>query len=229
MDEKNQVFEVVLKDLEQEKKILEETLEVKDHKLREIELQKLNVINDLETSNKRMQSSENRVKNLQADAEENHKKLEAVKQECLTAENQKKRQEEKLQEAESRTQFVEEEISRLSIALNKGAEKLRQLEFEEKRNSARYEAILRMEENNEGYYKGVREVLQANIPGVEGVFFSFNSNSRTFGAGDRSGRIGKFAGYCGRKQSSCEASHSTFAGTKSRKSFFSSFGYVERD
>lgn len=172
LDEKNQVFEVVLKDLEQEKKILEETLEVKDHKLREIELQKLNVINDLETSNKRMQSSENRVKNLQADAEENHKKLEAVKQECLTAENQKKQQEEKLQEAESRTQFVEEEISRLSIALNKGAEKLRQLEFEEKRNSARYEAILRMEENNEGYYKGVREVLQANIPGVEGVFLA---------------------------------------------------------
>jgi len=170
LEEKNQVFEVLLSNLDQEKKILEENLEVKDHKLREVELQKLNVMNDLENSAKRMQSSENRVKNLQADAEENYKKLGAVKQEFLEAEKKQKQQEQKLQEAENRTQFVEEEISRLSIALNKGSEKLRQLEFEEKRSSARYEAILRMEENNEGYYKGVREVLQANIPGVEGVF-----------------------------------------------------------
>lgn len=170
LEEKNQVFEVLLKNLDQEKKIFEETLEVKDHKLREVELQKLNVINDLETSSKRMQSSENRVKNLETDAEESQKKLEEVKKEFLIAEEKRKQQEQKLQDSEKRTQFVEEEISRLSIALNKASEKLRQLEFEEKRSSARYEAILRMEENNEGYYKGVREVLQANIPGVAGVF-----------------------------------------------------------
>src|SRR3712207_3475967 len=143
-------------------------------------------MNDLENSSKRMQSSENRVKNLQADAEENYKKLEAMKQEFLGAEEKRRQQEQKLQEAESRMQFVEEEISRLSIALNKGSEKLRQLEFEEKRSSARYEAILRMEENNEGYYKGVREVLQANIPGVEGVFLALRSEERRVGKECRS-------------------------------------------
>lgn len=172
LDEKNQVFEVVLKDLEEEKKKQQESFEVKDHKLREIELQKLNTLNDLENSSKRMQSSENKMKSLEEDITAQKKKIEELKKEQELAKKKVEEEEEKVEKLEKRNQFIEEEISRLSVALNQISANLRKVEFDEKRNTARYEAIKRMDENNEGYFRGVREVLQANLEGVEGVFLS---------------------------------------------------------
>ena len=32
-----------------------------------------------------------------------------------------------------------------------------------------------MEENNEGFFKGVKEILNSKLPGVEGVFISLIS------------------------------------------------------
>ena len=34
------------------------------------------------------------------------------------------------------------------------------------------QALLRLEENNEGFFKGVKEILNSKLPGVEGVFIS---------------------------------------------------------
>ena len=37
-----------------------------------------------------------------------------------------------------------------------------------------------MEENNEGFFKGVKEVLNSKLPGVEGVFISLISVPEKF-------------------------------------------------
>ena len=37
---------------------------------------------------------------------------------------------------------------------------------------SKLQALLRMEENNEGFFKGVKEILNSKIPGIEGVFIS---------------------------------------------------------
>lgn len=172
LEEKNQVFEVLLKQLEEEKKEQQESFEVKDHKLREIELQKLNTLNDLENSSKRMQSSENKIKSLQEEIRLQTEKMELLQKEQEEAQNKVEEAEKKIVDFHSRTEFIETEISRLSLALNQISASLRQMEFDDKRNTARYEAIKRMEENNEGYFRGVREILQAKLEGVEGVFLS---------------------------------------------------------
>lgn len=172
LEEKNQVFEVVLKELEEEKKQQQESFEVKDHKLREIELQKLNTLNDLENSSKRMQSNENKIKSLKEDMEAQKRKIEEFKKEQGNALQKVQEDEKRVEEMEKRNLFIEEEISHLSVTLNQISANLRKLEFDEKRNATRHEAIKRMDENHEGYFRGVREVLQAKLEGVEGVFLS---------------------------------------------------------
>ena len=56
--------------------------------------------------------------------------------------------------------------------MNKLSEIIRSSDYDEKRYSSKLQALLRMEENNEGFFKGVKEVLNSKIPGVEGVFIS---------------------------------------------------------
>lgn len=172
LEEKNQIFEVLLKDLEEEKKQQQESFEVKDHKLREIELQKLSTLNDLENSSKRMQSNENKIKSLEKDMEDQKRKIEEFEKEQQIARQKLQKDEKKMEEMEKRNRFVEEEIGHLSVTLNQVSANLRKLEFDEKRNATRYDAIKRMDENHEGYFRGVREILQAKLEGVEGVFLS---------------------------------------------------------
>lgn len=172
LEEKNKTFELLLAELETEKRDLDESIEVKEQKLREVELQKLSIVNDLENSSKRMQSSETRIKSLQGDVEEQKKKKQEM-EEALEGSKKKALEEaNKIEELEKRNLFMEEEISRCSIEMNKVSEAMRRLEFDEKRLASRYEAICRMDENNEGFFKGVKEILQENMEGVEGVFLS---------------------------------------------------------
>lgn len=60
------------------------------------------------------------------------------------------------------------------------SEILRSSEYDEKRFSAKLQSLLRMEENNEGFFKGVKEVLNSKLPGVEGVFISLISVPEKF-------------------------------------------------
>ena len=56
--------------------------------------------------------------------------------------------------------------------MNKLSEIIRTSDYDEKRYSSKLQALLRLEENNEGFFKGVKEVLNSKIEGVEGVFIS---------------------------------------------------------
>ena len=59
--------------------------------------------------------------------------------------------------------IVDQQVNRLS-------EIIRTSEYDEKRALSKLQVLLKMEENNEGFFKGVKEVLNSKIPGVEGIF-----------------------------------------------------------
>ena len=69
----------------------------------------------------------------------------------------------KLIEIEKRGQFLEEEISKISQQSNRLSEILRSSEYDEKRFSAKLQSLLRMEENNEGFFKGVKAVSYTHL------------------------------------------------------------------
>ncbi|MBF1214164.1 MAG: chromosome segregation protein SMC, partial [Fusobacterium periodonticum] len=48
----------------------------------------------------------------------------------------------------------------------------REYEYQEKTSSGKLEALIRMEESNEGFFKSVKEVLNSGISGIDGVLIS---------------------------------------------------------
>lgn len=172
MENENREFEKNINSLEEEKKKTEILIESKNKKRRDLELQKLNVVNDIEITNKRIASSESEIGNYKQELELlNEKYSEAVENKKNT-EKLLENKEKELVAIEERNEFLETQLSEISIKINRIAEQMRNFEYDEKRYSAKLEALVRMEENNEGFNKGVKEVLNSEIEGIEGVFIS---------------------------------------------------------
>ena len=172
LSEENQIFEKEIKDLEKSKEDFETAREIKKKKVMELELEKMKLINEIENSNRRVKGSTNKINSLKEELEAANKKIFEAEKELVSAKKSKEEKTLSLENIKGRGEFLEKEISRCSQRMNKLSEIIRSSDYDEKRYSSKLQALLRMEENNEGFFKGVKEVLNSKIPGVEGVFIS---------------------------------------------------------
>lgn len=172
LSEENQTFEKEIKDLEKSKEDFETAREIKKKKVMELELEKMKLINEIENSNRRVKGSTNKINSLKEELETANKKIFEAEKELVSAKKSKEEKTLSLENIKGRGEFLEKEISRCSQRMNKLSEIIRSSDYDEKRYSSKLQALLRMEENNEGFFKGVKEVLNSKIPGVEGVFIS---------------------------------------------------------
>ncbi len=172
LSEENQIFEEEIRELEKEKEDFNTARELKKRRVMELELERMKLINEIENSSRRAKGSINKIKSLQDELDTANKKLIVAEQELTQAKKSKEEKLKTLEDMKKRGEFLESEISKCSQRINKLSEIIRTSEYDEKRYSAKLQALLRMEENNEGFFKGVKEVLNSKIPGVEGVFIS---------------------------------------------------------
>ena len=172
LSEENQIFEKEIKDLEKSKEDFETAREIKKKKVMELELEKMKLINEIENSNRRVRGSTNKINSLKEELEAANKKIFEAEKELVSAKKSKEEKTLSLENIKGRGEFLEKEISRYSQRMNKLSEIIRSSDYDEKRYSSKLQALLRMEENNEGFFKGVKEILNSKIPGVEGVFIS---------------------------------------------------------
>lgn len=172
LSEENQIFEKEIKDLEKSKEDFETAREIKKKKVMELELEKMKLINEIENSNRRVKGSTNKINSLKEELEAANKKIFEAEKELVSAKKSKEEKTLSLENIKGRGEFLEKEISRCSQRMNKLSEIIRSSDYDEKRYSSKLQALLRMEENNEGFFKGVKEVLNSKILGVEGVFIS---------------------------------------------------------
>ena len=70
---------------------------------------------------------------------------------------------------EERNEFLVNQLSEISKTINKLSQDIREYEYQEKTSSGKLEALIRMEESNEGFFKSVKEVLNSDISGIDGV------------------------------------------------------------
>ncbi len=84
----------------------------------------------------------------------------------------KENSENNLKENEKNQSECEKNISDISIKINRANDELRKSELDVTKAQDRYNSIHRFEENNEGFYKGVKEILNLGMKGVEGALIS---------------------------------------------------------
>lgn len=172
LSQENQEFELEIKELEKNKEDFETAREIKKRKVMELEIERMKLINEIENSSRRVKGSTNKINSLKDELETANKKMVEGEKELATAKKSKEERVKNLESIKGRGEYLEAEISKHSQRVNKLSEIIRTSEYDEKRYSAKLQALLRMEENNEGFFKGVKEVLNSKIAGVEGVFIS---------------------------------------------------------
>ncbi|MBC2856540.1 chromosome segregation protein SMC [Cetobacterium sp. 2A] len=180
IEEKNRSFETKIKSLESVKKEKEISIELKKRKIMDLEVEKLKLLNEIENSSRRMKGSNSKVNALKEEEATSNEKLSKNEIELSGAIKNKKDRDERLKEIENKQIELEKNITEYSQEINRLSESLRSCEFEEKRSSAKLHTLLRIEESNEGFYKGVKEILNAKIAGVEGAFISLINVSEKF-------------------------------------------------
>lgn len=171
-EDKNIKFSFEIENEERRKKEKELDQEIKKRKLMDLEVEKLKVVNEIENSSRRAKTSENKLQSLKIDMDNFSLKVQEFNKSILNYEKEKNDQELKAKQVSERVNFLEEKITNTSMLLNKVTEKNRDNEYEEKRASLKYQNILRLEESNEGLFRGVKEVLNNKIPGVHGIVAS---------------------------------------------------------
>ena len=160
---------------DKEKAEIERDIEVKKRQVLDFEVEKLQFLNDIESSSRRVKGSNSKISSLKEEIAEVEERIKSNKELLETAEKNKVEKERKLKETEERQQICEKQISEISINTNKISEILRRDENEENRNRVKYDSLVRFEENNDGFFKGVKEILNYGLKGVNGALISLIS------------------------------------------------------
>ncbi|MGL6120860.1 MAG: chromosome segregation protein SMC, partial [Fusobacteriaceae bacterium] len=166
---KNKEYSEIIDGLENVKRTKEMDQEILKRKLMDLEVEKLKVVNEIENSERRAKTAEGKIEKFKEEISEFEKKSKELDSEMAKLLKEKEEQEKKVKEISERGTFLEEKISFNSTEVNKIVEKIRELEFEEKRSTGRLQNLIRLEESNEGLFKGVKEVLNEKINGVHGI------------------------------------------------------------
>ena len=172
LENSNMEFEKKISELEKIKKEKNDLSESRIKKIRDLELEKQMTSNDIENNEKRLKSSQDEVKNFQLELESLNKKFEETNKEKDSLNSQLEAKKNELTKTEERNEFLASQLSEISKMINKFTQEIREFEYQEKTSSGKLEALVRMDENNEGLFKGVKEVLASGIKGIDGVLLS---------------------------------------------------------
>ena len=172
LENSNMEFEEKISELEKIKKEKNDLSESRIKKIRDLELEKQMTSNDIENNEKRLKSSQDEVKNFQLELESLNKKFEETNKEKDSLNSQLEAKKSELTKTEERNEFLASQLSEISKMINKFTQEIREFEYQEKTSSGKLEALVRMDENNEGLFKGVKEVLASGIKGIDGVLLS---------------------------------------------------------
>ena len=168
-------FEKELNEKENIKISIEKNIEIKKREILDFEVQKLQYVNDIESSSRRFKGSNSKINSLKEEILETENKIKNNKELLDASLKNKNGKEDELQKTLKRHKECENEISEISIDSNKISEILRRDENEENRNKMKYDSLLRFEEHNDGFFRGVKEILNLNIKGVHGALISLLS------------------------------------------------------
>ena len=180
LENSNMEFEEKISELEKIKKEKNDLSESRIKKIRDLELEKQMTSNDIENNEKRLKSSQDEVKNFQLELESLNKKFEETNKEKDSLNSQLEAKKNELTKTEERNEFLASQLSEISKMINKFTQEIREFEYQEKTSSGKLEALIRMDENNEGLFKGVKEVLASGIKGIDGVLLSIINFNEKF-------------------------------------------------
>ena len=180
LENSNMEFEEKISELEKIKKEKNDLSESRIKKIRDLELEKQMTSNDIENNEKRLKSSQDEVKNFQLELESLNKKFEETNKEKDSLNSQLEVKKNELTKTEERNEFLASQLSEISKMINKFTQEIREFEYQEKTSSGKLEALVRMDENNEGLFKGVKEVLASGIKGIDGVLLSIINFNEKF-------------------------------------------------
>lgn len=171
-EKENRTFDTVIEEKSKEKRDLEIELNIKKDKLMTYEVDRLKYMTDMENNVKRMKSSRSKISELQGEVEEYRKKVGENKEEKAKQAKLLSQREEEYNGIDGRLEVLEEAVGSISQEMNRAYEVMREADYNLKRHGGKLENLMKLEANNEGFYKGVKEVLNSNIEGVEGAFIS---------------------------------------------------------
>jgi len=172
MEAANKEFERKITDLEAIKVEKTDLIESRNKKIRDLELEKQLSSNEIENNERKLKSSLDEVESLKKELDETTKKELANNEEKDLLSSQIEVKQEELTKTEERNEFLVNQLSEISKTINKLSQDIREYEYQEKTSSGKLEALVRMEENNEGFFKSVKEVLNSGISGIDGVLIS---------------------------------------------------------
>lgn len=172
MEAANREFERKINELEAIKVEKTDLIESRNKKIRDLELEKQLSSNEIENNERKLKSSLDEVEILKKELDEITKKEIANNEEKDLLNSQIKAKQEELAKTEERNEFLVNQLSEISKTINKLSQDIREYEYQEKTSSGKLEALIRMEESNEGFFKSVKEVLNSGISGIDGVLIS---------------------------------------------------------
>ncbi len=172
MEAANKEFERKINELESIKVEKTDLIESRNKKIRDLELEKQLSSNEIENNERKLKSSLDEVEILKKELDEIAKKEIANNEEKDLLNSQIKAKQEELTKTEERNEFLVNQLSEISKTINKLSQDIREYEYQEKTSSGKLEALIRMEESNEGFFKSVKEVLNSGISGIDGVLIS---------------------------------------------------------
>ena len=176
----NKEFENKILNLETIKTQKSDLIENRNKKVRDLELEKQLASNEIENNERKLKSSQDEVENFKQELEEANKKLLTNNEEKDLVHSQLEARKEELAKTKERNEFLVNQLSEISKTINKLSQDIREFEYQEKTSSGKLEALVRMDENNEGFFKGVKEVLNSGINGIDGVLISLISFDEKF-------------------------------------------------
>jgi len=172
MEAANKEFERKINELEAIKVEKTDLIESRNKKIRDLELEKQLSSNEIENNERKLKSSLDEVETLKKELDETTKKELVNNEEKDLLNSQIEAKQEELTKTEERNEFLVNQLSEISKTINKLSQDIREYEYQEKTSSGKLEALIRMEENNEGFFKSVKEVLNSGISGIDGVLIS---------------------------------------------------------
>ena len=172
MEAANKEFERKITDLEAIKVEKIDLIESRNKKIRDLELEKQLSSNEIENNERKLKSSLDEVETLKKELDETTKKELVNNEEKDLLNSQIEAKQEELTKTEERNEFLVNQLSEISKTINKLSQDIREYEYQEKTSSGKLEALIRMEESNEGFFKSVKEVLNSDISGIDGVLIS---------------------------------------------------------
>ncbi|ADO82867.1 chromosome segregation protein SMC [Ilyobacter polytropus] len=171
-ESENSKFELFISEKEEIKRENELSLNMKKDKLMTLEVDRLKFINETENTSRRMKSSFSKIETLKEEIEEYKTKISKNNLEIEKSGKEHGEKEKEYKGIDGKTQAMEEKITQVSLDMNKVHSQMRETDYNLKMNKTKLDNLVKLDENNEGFYKGVKEILNAGIEGVEGAFIS---------------------------------------------------------